>query len=84
MCKLDMEPIISNTNIKKLQTIQKTARRIATGCTRGTNTQRLHDKTSVLTMGIHFKFNATQLKQMTQTQTHPLRTLLKCAFRSTN
>ena len=46
--------------------------RIATGCTRDTNTQRLHDKSSVLSMGTHFKLHATELKQMTQTQTHPL------------
>ena len=34
-------PIISNTNIKNLQTIQNTALRIATGYTRDTNTQDL-------------------------------------------
>ena len=49
--------------------------RIATGCTRDTNTQRLHDKTSVLSMGTHLKLQATELKKMTQTQTYPLRYL---------
>ena len=38
-------PIISNTNIKKLQTIQNTALQIAAGCTQDTNTQHLHDET---------------------------------------
>ena len=68
-------PIISNTNIKKLQTFQNTALRIATGCTRDTNTQHLHDKTKVLPMDTHLKLHATQLKQLTQTQTHSLHDL---------
>ena len=37
--------MISNTNIKKLQTIQNTALQILTGCTRDANTQHLHDET---------------------------------------
>ena len=64
--------IISNTNIKKLQTIQNTALQIATGCTQDTNTQYLQDKTKVLPMDTHIKLYATQLKQLNQTQTHPL------------
>ena len=64
-------PIISNTNIKKLQNIQNTALQI-TGCTRDANTQHLYDKTKVLLMDIHLKLHATQLKQLTQTQTYPL------------
>ena len=65
-------PIISNTSINKLQTIQNTALRIATGCTKDTNTQHLHDETSVLPIRTHLKLHATQLKQLTQTQAHPL------------
>ena len=65
-------PIISNTDIKKLQTIQNTAVRIATGCTQDTNTEHLQDKTKVFPMDTHFKLHATQLKHLTQTQTHPL------------
>ena len=61
---------ISNTNIKKLQTIQNIALRFATGCTRDANTQHLHDKTKVLPMNTHLKLYATQLKQFTQTQAH--------------
>ena len=63
---------MSNTNIKKLQTIQTTALFIAIGCTQDTNIQGLHDKSNVLSMGINLKLHATHLRQMTQTQTHPL------------
>ena len=52
-----------------MQTIQNTAVRIATGCTRDTNTQHLHDETKALPMDTHLKFHATQFKQLTQTQT---------------
>ena len=68
-------PIISNTNIKKLQTIHNKALPIATGSTQETNTQHQHDKISVLQMDINLKLCATQLKQLTQTQTHPLHDL---------
>ena len=59
--------------MKKLQTIQNMTLQIATGCRQNTNTQHLHDKTKVLSMDIHLKFHATQLKQLTQT--HPLHDL---------
>ena len=65
-------PITSNTNIKKLQTIQNAALRIATGCTRDTNIQHLPDQTKVLLMSPHLKFYAIQFKQVTQTQTYSL------------
>ena len=64
-------PIISNTNIKYLQTIQNTALHIATGCTQDTNTQHLHNEIKVLPMDTHLKLYATQLKQLIETQTHP-------------
>ena len=67
-------PIISNTNIKKVQTIQNTALRI-TGCTRDTNAQHLHDETKALPMDTHLKLHTTYLKQLTQTQTHSLHDL---------
>ena len=53
--------IISNTIIKKLQTIQNTALRIATGCTQDTNTQHLHDKTKLLPIDTHLKLHTTYL-----------------------
>ena len=46
--------------------------RIATGCTQDTKTQHLHDKTKVLPVDTHFKLHSTQLKQLIQTQIHPL------------
>ena len=48
--------------------IQNKALRIATGCTRDTNTQHLHDKTKVFPIDIH-------LKQLTEIQIHPLHNL---------
>ena len=68
-------PMISNTNIKKLQTIQNTDLQIVTGCTRDTNTQHLHDETKVFPIDTHLKLHANQLKQLTQTQTHSLHDL---------
>ena len=40
-----------------------------------TNTQHLHDETKVFPMDTHLKLHATQLKQLTQTQTHSLHDL---------
>ena len=67
--------IIPPYNIKKLQTIKNIALRIAIGCTRDTNTQHLHNKTKILPIDTHLKLHVTQLKQLTQTQTHPLHDL---------
>ena len=41
-------------------------------CTQDTNTQHQHNEIKVLPMDTHLKLYATQLKQLTQTQTHPL------------
>src|SRR5437867_3673401 len=35
-------PVISDTNLQKLQTTQNSALRVITGCTSDTNTQHLH------------------------------------------
>ena len=48
---------------------------IATGCTQDANTQHLHDETKFLSMNTQLTLHATQLKQLTQTQTHPLHDL---------
>ena len=40
-----------------------------------TNTQYLHDETKVFLIDTHLKLHATQLKQLTQTQTNPLHDL---------
>ena len=67
-----MEPYHIKHQHQKLQTIQNTALHIATGHTLITNTQHLHNKTTVLPMGTNLKFHATHLKQIIQTQTHLL------------
>ena len=41
-----------------------------TGCTQDTNIQHPHDETKVFPMDTHLKLHDTQLKQLTQTQTH--------------
>ena len=41
-------PIISNTNMNKLRTIQNSALRTITGCTLDTNTHHLHTETKIL------------------------------------
>jgi hypothetical protein len=68
-------PIISDTNVNKLQVIQNSALRIATGCTSDTNTQHLHEETKVLPLREHLKLHSSQLRLKTQISTHPLNKL---------
>ena len=68
-------PIASDTNVKKLQTIQNSALCTATGCTKDTNIQHLHDETNVLSLNEHLKLHASQLRNKTQLPTHPLNKL---------
>ena len=60
-------PIISNTNMDMLQTVQNTALRIATGCTADRNAHHLHQETLVLPLSNHLKLHASQLKEKNQT-----------------
>ena len=59
----------------KLQIVQNTALRIATGCTHDTNTQHLHDETNVLPIHQHLQLHASQIRQKAQHPTHPLHKL---------
>jgi hypothetical protein len=68
-------PIASHTNINKLQIIQNNALRIATGCTRDTNIQHLHDECSILPLTQHMQIHASQLLQKSQHPDHPLHPL---------
>ena len=68
-------PIISDTNLQKLQTTQNNALRIITGCTSDINTQHLHKETKTLTLSNHLKLHASQLRQKSQLPTHPLHDL---------
>ena len=62
ICKHHMGSLfVSNTNIKKLETIQNTVLQITTSCTRDTITQHLHNKTKVLPMDTHLKHHATTI-----------------------
>ena len=65
-------PITSQTQTSKLQTIQNTALRTITGCTRDTNTQHLHEETKTLPVDTHLKLHASQYRQKTQDPNHPL------------
>ena len=68
-------PIVSNTNINKLQTTQNTALRIATGCTADTNAQHIHEETLILPIQEHLKLHASLLHQKSQHPVHPLHKL---------
>jgi len=61
--------------MSKLQTIQNTALRIATGCTADTNTHHLHQETLVLPLPAHLRLHASQLKEKTKLPYHPLHSL---------
>jgi hypothetical protein len=68
-------PLVSNTNIKKLQITQNTALRIATGCTADTNITHLHQETEELPVKEHLTLHANQLKTKALIQDHPLNNL---------
>ena len=59
----------------KLQIVQNTALRIATGCTHDTNSQHLHDETNVLPIHQNLQLHASQIRQKAQHPTHPLHKL---------
>ena len=68
-------PVVSDSNLRKLQTTQNDALRIITGCTSDTNTQHLHIETKTLPLLNHLKLHASQLRQKSQLPTHPLHDL---------
>ena len=49
-------PIVSHTNLNKLQITQNSALRLATGCTKDTNIQHLHEETKVLPLKDSFPY----------------------------
>ena len=67
----------SKTNIRKLQTVQNTALRTATGCTADTNTQHLHNETLVFPLQNHLQLQASQIRQKSQNPSHPLHKLIQ-------
>ena len=68
-------PIISNTNMNILQTIQNSALRTIAGCTLDTNTHHLHTETKILPINTHMKFHGSQLRQQAQDPDHTLHQL---------
>ena len=74
-CSTIWSPNASETSIDKLQIVQNTALRIATGCTHDINTQHLHDETNVLPIHQHLQLHASQIRQKAQHPTHPLHKL---------
>ena len=65
-------PILSNKQMQRLQIIQNTALRIATGHTKNTNVQHLHDKTYTLPIQAHTKMLASQFREKATDPLHPL------------
>jgi len=63
--------IISDKSIKKLDTVQNSALRIATGCSADTNTDHLHQETKILPIQSHLKLHASNYRQKTNLNTHP-------------
>ena len=53
-------PVISNTQLNKLQTTQNTALRIILGCTNTTPIEHLHAETKILTVKQHLDMRGTQ------------------------
>ena len=70
-------PTVCNTNLDKLQVVQNNALRIATGCTKDTNIQHLHEETLVLPLREHLQLHTSLLKHKSNHPNHPLHTLLK-------
>ena len=65
-------PIASSTSNNKLQVMQNAALRTATGCTQDTDIQHLHEEILTLPIHEHRQLHASQYKQKTQQQSHPL------------
>ena len=63
--------------LDKLQVVQNNALRIATGCTKDTNIQQLHEETLVLPLKVYLQLHASLLKHKSNHPNHPLHTLFK-------
>ena len=61
-----------STSINELQVMQNATLRTTTGCTQDTNILHLHDETLTLPIHEHLQLHASQYKQKTQHQSHPL------------
>ena len=68
-------PVLAHPQTNKLQIIQNSALRMATGCTADTNITHLHDETKILPIDRHLRLHASQLRQTAQDPGHPLHKL---------
>ena len=69
-------PIISNTKMNKLQTIQNSALRTITGCTLDRMyTHHQHTQTKILPIDTHMELHGSQLRQQAQDPEHTLHRL---------
>ena len=64
--------LASSTSINKLQVMQNSALRTATGCTQDTNIQHLHNEILILPIHNHLQLHESQYKQKTQHSSHHL------------
>jgi hypothetical protein len=69
-------PVASKSSKNKLQVVQNSALRIATGHTRDTNVQHLHSETLVLPIEQHTQMLAAQTREKASNPKHPLNHLL--------
>ena len=65
-------PIISDTNLLKLQRVQNEALRCATGHTRDTNIVHIHRETKVLPLKTHLHLVASQYRESARDPEHPM------------
>ena len=73
-CRPLRQSVLVTNYIRHKQTVQNTALRITTGCTRDTSTQRLH-KESTLPIKQHLALHASQVRQKAQHTEHTLHQL---------
>ena len=64
-------PTTSDSNIERLQTIQNTALRTATGHTRDTNVTHMHQETLVLPLKSHMNMISAQYRENSRDPDHP-------------
>lgn len=65
-------PIASSTNFTKLQTIQNGILRLASGNTRDTNQEIIHQETETLPLSQHVRLHSSNLRARAADDSHPL------------
>ena len=65
-------PDIADSHIRKLQTTENSAHRIATGCTKTTPIHHLQHETQVLPLNQHLRMRGTHIYSSTSDLSHPL------------